>query len=132
MASGGVGFFVSGGVQVVAGVIVPGEIQVTGDGTPFVLIAESQTTGGYPRIATVIPPDLGRVAQAGAGAKIRFSFIDIATAVDLHRRDQAELRGLSKAVTPLVRNPADIANLREFQLISGATSGADQDEEHDL
>ena len=129
MASDGPGFLVEGGLQVLSEVIVPGDIQVTGDGTPFVLIAESQTTGGYPRIATVIPPDLPRVAQAGPGSKIRFQFVDLAAAVDLHRNYIARLRGLPGQVKPLVRDPADIPNLAEFQLISGTTSGAVSEEE---
>ena len=36
---------------------VPGAIQVPGSGQPIVLMADSQTTGGYPKIATVISAD---------------------------------------------------------------------------
>ena len=130
MASEGEGFHVSGGLQVLSEIIVPGDIQVTGDGTPFVLIAESQTTGGYPRIATVIPPDLPRVAQAGAGSKITFRFVDLDDAVELHRKDKAAKQALPSQVEPLVRNPHDLENLALFQLISGATSGAEHEEDH--
>ena len=66
MNSDGDGFHVEGGLNVISEVIVPGDIQVTGDGAPYVLLAECQTTGGYPRIGTVIPSDLPRVAQAGS------------------------------------------------------------------
>lgn len=119
----GDGFFAAGGLQVLSEVIVPGDIQVTGDGMPFVLLAESQTTGGYPRIATVIPPDLPRIAQAPAGSIIRFRFISVADAVAVHRKAMEDLRTLKTRVKPLVRDPRDIGNLAEFQLISGATSG---------
>ena len=129
MTSNGEGFHVQGGLQVLSEVIVPGDIQVTGDGTPFVLIAESQTTGGYPRIATVIPPDLPRVAQAGAGSKITFRFVGLQDAVDLHRQDKAAKRALPAQVTSLVRSPYDLENLALYQLISGATSGAEYEEE---
>ncbi|MFO7757282.1 MAG: biotin-dependent carboxyltransferase family protein, partial [Roseovarius sp.] len=45
----GAGFASDAGLSVLSEVIVPGDIQITGDGTPFVLLAECQTTGGYPR-----------------------------------------------------------------------------------
>ncbi|MCE8005703.1 biotin-dependent carboxyltransferase family protein [Aestuariivita sp.] len=130
MAMPGQGFHIPGGLQVLSEIIVPGDIQVTGDGTPFVLIAESQTTGGYPRIATVIPPDLARAAQAPVGAKIRFRFVSLEEAVDIHRRDQTDLRRAPGRVKPLLREPADLQNLAEFQLISGATSGVAPEEEN--
>ncbi len=119
----GDGFLATGGLQVLSEVIVPGDIQVTGDGMPFVLLAESQTTGGYPRVATVIPPDLPRIAQASPGAPIRFRFVSLDEAVDIHRKDMVDLQGLSKRVVPLVRDLSSV-NLAEYQLISGATSGA--------
>ncbi|HSG54091.1 MAG TPA: biotin-dependent carboxyltransferase family protein, partial [Paracoccaceae bacterium] len=43
-------FAASGQLSILSEVIVPGDIQMTGDGTPFVLLPECQTTGGYPRI----------------------------------------------------------------------------------
>lgn len=52
--------------------IVAGAIQVPRGGAPIVLLADHQTTGGYPIIATVIGPDLGIVAQAGPGETLRF------------------------------------------------------------
>ena len=124
----GDGFLAKGGLQVLSEVIVPGDLQVTGDSMPFVLVAESQTTGGYPRIATVIPPDLPKVAQAPAGAFIRFRFVEIEDAVEIHRKFLAEARALRKQVTPVLRDPSDLANLAEFQLISGVTSGYEEGE----
>lgn len=52
--------------------VVAGAVQVPQGGAPIVLLADHQTTGGYPVIATVIGPDLGKVAQAGAGETLRF------------------------------------------------------------
>ena len=122
------GFLAQGGLQVLSEIIVPGDLQVTGDGMPFVLIAESQTTGGYPRIATVIPPDLPKVAQAPAGAMIRFRFVSIEEAVHIHRKYLADARSLRKHVKPLFRDPHDIQNLADFQLIGGVTSGSSEGE----
>jgi biotin-dependent carboxylase-like uncharacterized protein len=52
--------------------IVAGAVQVPRGGAPIVLLADHQTTGGYPIIATVVHADLGIVAQAAAGEQLRF------------------------------------------------------------
>jgi len=56
----------------VSDAIVPGDIQVLGDGTPVVLMRDHQPTGGYPRIATVIDADLDRFAQLRPGTPVAF------------------------------------------------------------
>lgn len=50
----------------------PGAVQVPGDGLPIVLGPDRPVTGGYPKIATVVPEDLPLLAQARPGARIRF------------------------------------------------------------
>ena len=60
--------------------IVSGAIQVPSGGAPIVLLADHQTTGGYPIIATVVTADLGRVAQATAGEELRFSRVTMEAA----------------------------------------------------
>jgi biotin-dependent carboxylase-like uncharacterized protein len=52
--------------------IVAGAVQVPRGGAPIVLLADHQTTGGYPIIATVVQADLGIVAQAAPGEQLRF------------------------------------------------------------
>ena len=53
--------------------MVPGCIQVPPDGQPIVILADGPTTGGYPKIATVVRSDLGRLAQLVPGAgRVRF------------------------------------------------------------
>lgn len=118
----GAGFATQGGLSIVSEVTVPGDIQLTGDGAPFVLMCECQTTGGYPRIACVIPCDIPRAAQAPAGAQITFEFVDMATAIDLQRRHLAALDALPSKVTPLVRDPADMRDLLGYQLVGGMIS----------
>jgi biotin-dependent carboxylase-like uncharacterized protein len=56
----------------VSDAIVPGDIQILGDGTPIVLIRDHQPTGGYPRIATVVSADLDRFAQLRPGTPLTF------------------------------------------------------------
>lgn len=125
MDSDGVGFSSPNALNVVSEVIVPGDIQITGDGTPFVLMAESQTTGGYPRIGTVLPCDLPRVAQAPAGAALQFQFVDLEDGAAIEARARAAWAALPKAVTPLVRDPADIQDLLSYQLVGGVVSATD-------
>lgn len=59
-------------LSLVSDAIVPGDIQILGDGTPIVLMRDHQPTGGYPRIATVVSADFDRFAQLRPGAEVRF------------------------------------------------------------
>ncbi|WP_170371800.1 biotin-dependent carboxyltransferase family protein [Ruegeria arenilitoris] len=120
LESDGPGFHVSGGRSVLSETIVPGDIQVTGDGTPFVLLAECQTTGGYPRIGTVLPCDLPKVAQAPAGADLRFRFVSLDEAVAAERAAAQARAALPRALRPLIRDPRSMSDLLSYQLISGA------------
>ncbi|NIY96731.1 biotin-dependent carboxyltransferase [Salipiger sp. HF18] len=123
----GPGYGVEGGLSVVSEVIARGDIQMTGDGAPFVLLAESQTTGGYPRLATVIPADLPRIAQAPAGARLRFRWISLDEALAAEatrRRLEAEL---PRRAVPVVRHPADVPDLLSHKLVSGFSSGDHHD-----
>lgn len=125
LTSDGEGFSNEAGLSVLSEVIAPGDIQITGDGTPFVLMAECQTTGGYPRIGTVIPADLPRVAQAGRDAVIRFQFIELEEAVVIERAAATAWAGLARKLHRLVRRPEEMRDLLSYQLISGVTNGDD-------
>ncbi|KHQ54467.1 5-oxoprolinase subunit C family protein [Mameliella alba] len=117
----GEGYGLTEGQSIVSEVITPGDIQIPGDGAPYVLLYECQTTGGYPRIGTVIPADLPRVAQAAPGAELRFRFVSRAEALEA---EAAFRRGLeSIPVRPLVRDPADMPDLLSYELIDGVTAG---------
>ncbi len=122
MDSDGDGFATPKALSIVSEVIVPGDIQITGDGTPFVLLAESQTTGGYPRIGTVLPCDLPRVVQAPAGAELRFEFVSLEDAAAIEARAQSEWCKLRSLAAPLVRDPAEMQDLLSYQLIGGVVS----------
>lgn len=105
--------------------ITCGDVQMTGAGTPTLLMAECQTIGGYPRIGTVIAADRPRAAQAPPGAILRFSWVDMTTADRLYAPAAALLDALRRQTQPLRRNPADNPNLLTLQLISGVTRGDD-------
>lgn len=59
-------------LTLVSDAIVPGDIQILGDGTPVVLMRDHQPTGGYPRIATIVSADLDRFAQMRPGTELTF------------------------------------------------------------
>lgn len=60
--------------------VTPGTVQVPPDGSPIILMADAQTTGGYPRIANVISVDLPRLAQRAPGDSLRFEWVDLEAA----------------------------------------------------
>lgn len=72
-------------LSLVSEAIVPGDIQILGDGTPIVLMRDHQPTGGYPRIATVVTADLDRFAQLRPGTEVRFQSVTVASAHQLLR-----------------------------------------------
>ncbi|MBL8597874.1 MAG: urea amidolyase [Devosia sp.] len=59
-------------LTLVSDAIVPGDIQILGDGTPIVLMRDHQPTGGYPRIATIVSADLDRFAQMRPDTALSF------------------------------------------------------------
>lgn len=119
----GAGFATDAGLSILSEVIVPGDIQITGDGTPFVLMNECQTVGGYPRIGSVLPSDLPIVAQASSQNPLRFEFISLVDAVAVEKRATAAHRDIATRIQPLVRDPSTIRDLLSYQLVSGVTAG---------
>jgi biotin-dependent carboxylase-like uncharacterized protein len=59
--------------NIVSDAIVTGSVQVPPDGQPIVMMVDHQTTGGYPKIATVIQADLPLLAQCLPGNEVRFT-----------------------------------------------------------
>ena len=106
------------GYNIVSDGIALGAIQVPGDGRPIVLMADRQSTGGYPKIATIIGPDLGRLAQARPGTTFRFEAVSIAQAVAA-RREDAALLAQGIVVEPLLRTHLSSEFLLGLNLIDG-------------
>ncbi|MGI3167113.1 biotin-dependent carboxyltransferase family protein [Pseudooceanicola sp. 200-1SW] len=108
--------------------IQAGDVQITGDGTPYVLGPECQTIGGYPRIGSLHPEDLPRLMQAGPGDLVQFTLCpDAAQAARVLVAPDTLLQRLRQGVTPLLRDPAKMTDLLSYQLISGVTAGDDLD-----
>jgi len=66
-----------GDFNIVSDGVPHGAIQVPGDGQPIVLLADRQSTGGYPKIATTISADLSRLGQLRPGDALRFARVTI-------------------------------------------------------
>ena len=71
----------------------PGSLQVPASGCPILLMSDRQTTGGYPKIATVITADLPVAGQLAPGDWIEFEVCGRAGALDALRRREAALLG---------------------------------------
>ena len=123
LTHGGAGFAADVATSPVSDFIVSGDVQITGDGTPYLMLAECQTIGGYPRIGTVIAADLPRAAQSAPDAPLRFAWITAEEADTLYCSDAQILSAIAQRTFPLVRNPADIPDLLSYQLIGGVTAG---------
>lgn len=91
---------VPGGADIVSDGVAPGAIQVPADGQPIVLLADCQTVGGYPKIATVIRADLPRLAHLPPGAEIRFEAVDAAQAADARATQARLFAGWRASVRP--------------------------------
>lgn len=83
----------AGNFNIVSDGTVDGSIQVAG-GQPIVLMKDRGTTGGYPKIATIISADLGRFAQTRPRHTLRFAEIDVAAAQQEARAFYALLQSL--------------------------------------
>lgn len=70
-------------IELVSSAVDFGTIQLLPDEQMIILMADHQTTGGYPRIAHVISIDLPILAQLGASDKIRFEMISLKEAEEL-------------------------------------------------
>ncbi|HEX8416915.1 MAG TPA: biotin-dependent carboxyltransferase family protein [Methylobacterium sp.] len=110
------------GHDIVSDGVAQGAIQVPGDGLPIVLMADRQPTGGYPKIATVIGPDLGKLAQAQAGTRLRFASVSVEEAVAA-RRDEAAALAAAIRLEPLTRTAFSSEFLLERNLIGGVVGG---------
>lgn len=115
------------GLHTLSDVILPGDIQITGDGKPAVLLADRQPTGGYPRIFTVIRADLDLVVHMPVGHRFRFRQVTIEEACAALMARRRQVTTLSAHFAPIVEDPHALPAeaLLAQNLVSGATAGDD-------
>ena len=107
------------GHDIISDGTIPGVIQVPGSGQPLILMADGQTTGGYPKIATIIGADLRRVAQTPPGKNLSFAAVtpEEAEAALLSQRDRH--RKILKGICLAKFGQTCTARLYSANLISG-------------
>jgi antagonist of KipI len=88
----------AGSPDIVSDATPPGALQVPANRQPILLMADRQTTGGYPKIAVVISADLPLAAQLIPGDTIRFTLVDVGQAQAALRAQRA---ALDAAVPPI-------------------------------
>lgn len=98
--------------------VAMGAIQVPGEGQPIVLMADRQSTGGYPKIATIIGADLGRLAQARPATQIAFRAVSHAEAVRALAEERSFLSG-PMTIEPLTRSSFSSEFLLGLTLVDG-------------
>jgi biotin-dependent carboxylase-like uncharacterized protein len=113
------------GHNIVSDGTVNGSIQVPGNGQPIVLMPDRGTSGGYPKIATVISADLGRFAQTQAGRPFRFKAISMAEAQAEYRAFAALLRGLPERIHDANHLLLDIDALHSANVAGAAVNAFD-------
>jgi biotin-dependent carboxylase-like uncharacterized protein len=113
------------GHNIVSDGTVNGSIQVPGNGQPIVLMPDRGTTGGYPKIATVITADLGRFAQIQAGRAFRFKAVGMAEAQAEARNYAALLRSLPDRLRAIENFDLNLEALRDANVAGSAVSAVD-------
>jgi allophanate hydrolase len=116
-----------GAREIVSDATVPGSIQVPGNGQPIVLLADAQTAGGYPKIATVIGADLPRVSASKPGQTLRFVLVNAAEGENLARAAEAETRALLASLRPLLTGGIDEAAIYACNLVTGFVDALSDD-----
>ena len=80
------------GVDIISDGVTTGSVQIPASGTPIIMMADRQTTGGYAKIATVLTTDLHLIAQAKPGTVIRFQKVTAEEAIRLYKAAEKEIR----------------------------------------
>jgi 5-oxoprolinase (ATP-hydrolysing) subunit C len=113
------------GHNIVSDGTVNGSIQVPGNGQPIVLMSDRGTSGGYPKIATVITADFGRFAQTPAGTGFRFKALSMAEAQTEARKFAELLRTLPDRLRPIESFDLNIEALQDANVAGAAVSAVD-------
>ncbi len=113
------------GHNIVSDGTVDGSIQVPGNGSPIALMKDRGTSGGYPKIATVISADFGRLAQTSAGTPFRFQAISMKEAQDEAKKFAQLLHVLPDRLRPADSTELNIEALHDANVAGYAVSAVD-------
>ncbi|GAC1598367.1 MAG: 5-oxoprolinase subunit PxpC [Hymenobacter sp.] len=90
--------------ELLSSAVTFGTVQVPAGGQPIVLMADRQTTGGYPRLAQVITASFSALAQARPGQTVRFQEVSLADAQALYLAQERRLMALRRGIETLLSN----------------------------
>jgi biotin-dependent carboxylase-like uncharacterized protein len=113
------------GHNIVSDGTVNGSIQVPGNGAPIVLMPDRGTSGGYPKIATLITADLGRFAQTPAGKGFRFKAVSMAEAQGEARHFAKLLLTLPDRLRAIENCDLNVEALKDANVAGSAVSAID-------
>jgi biotin-dependent carboxylase-like uncharacterized protein len=113
------------GHNIVSDGTVNGSIQVPGNGAPIVLMPDRGTSGGYPKIATVVTADHGRFAQIPTGTGFHFKAVSMTEAQAELRKFTELLRTLSDRVRDIEGFELNIEALQDANVAGAAVSAVD-------
>lgn len=109
--------------DIVSDAIVPGSIQVPGNGQPIVLLNDAHTAGGYPKIATVISIDLPLLGLQRTGSTYRFEALSVEEAIAAVRRQAVDVQDAINGKAPVRDFTLTTEILLAHNLIDGVTDG---------
>lgn len=84
--------------ELISEAVAFGSIQVPADGNPIILLADRQTTGGYPKIGQIASVDLPLATQLKPGDRIRFKEITLEEAQNLFLEQEQQIRQLKLGI----------------------------------
>jgi antagonist of KipI len=84
--------------ELISEAVAFGSVQVPADGNPIVLLADRQTTGGYPKIGQVASVDLPLISQLKPGESLKFRKITVAHAQQLYIEQEQQIRQLKLGI----------------------------------
>jgi len=113
------------GHNIVSDGTVNGSIQVPGNGQPIVLMSDRGTSGGYPKIATVITADFGRLAQVPAGTAFRFKAVSMEDAQAEARKFADLLQSLPDRLGAIEGFDLNVEALQDANVAGSAVSAMD-------
>lgn len=93
-----------------------GSIQIPPDGQPIIMLADHQTTGGYPKLATVATVDLPLMAQSMPGDSLQFRLISVQEAQRLLRQQHEELASVISRMQQQAAVAESCTGAKQFRL----------------
>lgn len=92
-------------MELLSSAVAFGTVQIPANGQPIVLLADHQTTGGYPRIAQVATADFSTLVQLPPGKSFHFAQITVQQAQQLYLAQEQRLKQLKTAIALKVNSP---------------------------